>query len=144
MSAAVATSPVNDVASSAARRKSGRVSKRPERFAPGASPAGSAKRKRGDDNDSGVDADGASSDEPSEESSEGEPDEEEVRERQRKRKSKTAARKPATKKPKTNGASVNLAIRPAANGTKKIAKRPRKAAVRKSTLPADTEGLYGG
>ncbi|KAL6709146.1 cohesin complex subunit [Coniothyrium glycines] len=142
MSAAVASSPANEIASSTARRKSGRVSKRPERFAPGTSPVGSTKRKRGDDNDSGVDADGASSDEESEESSEGEPDDEEVRERQRKRKSRTAARKHATKKPKTNGASVSLAIRPAANAQKKVSKRPRKAPVRKSTLPEATEGLY--
>jgi cohesin complex subunit SA-1/2 len=142
MSAVDPSSPVDEVASSAARRKSGRVSKKPDRFAPVASPNGSTKRKRGDDNDSGVDADEPPSEDESEQSSEGEPDEEELRERRRKKKSKAPARKPAPKKAKTNGETVNLAIRPA-NAAKKIAKRPRKAPVRKSALPADVGGLYG-
>lgn len=136
------TSETNDVASSAARRRSGRVAKKPERFAP-SSPTGSAKRKRGDNDDSGVEADQPSSDE-EEESSEGEPDEEELRERQRKRKSKAPAKRRAPKKPRTNGATMSLAMRPAAGASKKIAKRPRKAAIRKSAVAADEpEGLYG-
>ena len=88
MSAAESPSGADQVASSAARRKSGRVSKKPARFAPGASPTGSTKRKRGDDNDSGVDATEPPSEEESEESSEGEPDEEELRERRRRKKRK--------------------------------------------------------
>ncbi|CAO2655394.1 Nn.00g104580.m01.CDS01 [Neocucurbitaria sp. VM-36] len=142
MSAAVATSEVSDVAASAARRRSGRVSKRPEKFAPVSSPTGSTKRKRADNDDSGVDADEPSSEEDSEESSEGEPDAEELRERQRRKKSKASARKSAPKKPKTNGESVGLAFRPAANAVKRVAKRPRKAPIRKSALPQETEGLY--
>ncbi|RYO64741.1 hypothetical protein AA0113_g5792 [Alternaria arborescens] len=142
MSAAESPSRADQVASSAARRKSGRVSKKPARFAPGASPTGSTKRKRGDDNDSGVDATEPPSEEESEESSEGEPDEEELRERRRRKKAKATARKPASKKAKTNGDSVSLAIRPANNATKKVSKRPRKAPIRKSALPDETEGLY--
>ncbi|KAI4615550.1 uncharacterized protein J4E87_009008 [Alternaria ethzedia] len=143
MSATESPSGTDQVASSAARRKSGRVSKRPARFAPGASPTGSTKRKRGDDNDSGVDATEPPSDDESEESSEDEPDEEELKERRRRNKAKASARKPASKKAKTNGESVSLAIRSASNATKKPAtKRPRKAPVRKSALPDETEGLY--
>lgn len=130
---------------SSTRRKSGRVSKKPEKFTPGASPSGSAKRKRGDDgdgDDSGLEADAPSSEE-EEESSEGEPDEEELRERQRKKKSRSAAKKPAPKKPRTNGDTLSLAIRPATNAAKKASKRPRKAPVRKSMLPEQAEGLYG-
>jgi hypothetical protein len=140
--AAVMASEVNDVESSANRRRSGRVSKKPEKFAP-ASPTDSAKRKRGDNDDSGVEADQATSDE-EESSSEGEPDEEEFRDRQRKRKGKAPAKRPAPKKPKTNGATMSLAMRPASGAPKKLAKRPRKAAIRKSAIaPDEPEGLYG-
>ncbi|KAJ4362528.1 cohesin complex subunit [Neocucurbitaria cava] len=141
MSAAVSTSEAGDVTASAARRRSGRVSKKPQKFAPVSSPTGSTKRKRADNDDSGVDADEPSSDEDSEESSEGEPDPEELKER-RKKKSKAAAKKSAPKKPKTNGESVGLAFRPAASAVKRASKRPRKAPVRKSRLPQETEGLY--
>ncbi|KAF1847180.1 STAG-domain-containing protein [Cucurbitaria berberidis CBS 394.84] len=146
MSAAVSASEASDGAASTARRKSGRVSKKPTRFAPASSPTGSAKRKRGENDDSGVDADEPSSEREEEESSEsegeGEPDPEELRDRQRKKKSNTPARKPATKKPKTNGQGLSLAIRPAANATRRGAKRSRKAPIRKSALPEETEGLY--
>ncbi|KAJ5020434.1 STAG domain-containing protein [Bipolaris maydis] len=141
MSAPASPSGVDQVESTATRRKSGRVSRKPDRFAPGASPTTTTKRKRGNDNDSAVDA-SDSSEQESDQSTEDEPDDEEIREAQRKRKSKAAARKPAAKKPKTNGDSLSLAIRPASNATKKLAKRPRKAPVRKSTLPEETEGLY--
>ncbi|KAH7377770.1 STAG domain-containing protein [Pyrenochaeta sp. MPI-SDFR-AT-0127] len=141
MSATGLASGVSEVAGSASRRRSGRVSKKPEKFAPVSSPAGKSKRKRGNDNDSGVDADEPSSEEEAEESSEGEPDDEEVKGRRRKKKTKAPGRKPATKKPKTNGESLSLAIRPATS-TAKVAKRPRKAPLRKSTLPEATEGLY--
>jgi cohesin complex subunit SA-1/2 len=141
MSAAVLTSEGNQMDSSATRRRSGRVSRRPDKFA---SPTGSTKRKRGDNDDSGVDADQPSSEEEQEDSSEGEPDVEEIRERRRKNKSKAPAKKPAAKKPKTNGATVNLAMRPATGASKKVAKRPRKAAIRKSAVSEDEpEGLYG-
>jgi cohesin complex subunit SA-1/2 len=132
MSAAVAALQVDEGASSAARRRSGRVTRKPD----------SAKRKRGDNADSGAEDNEASSDEQSE-SSEGEPDEEELRERKKKRKGKTAAKSRATKKPKTNGATVSLAMRPATT-SRKLAKRPRKAAIRKSAIAAEEpEGLYG-
>lgn len=141
MSAAVAASEAGD-ATSSARRKSGRVTKKPEKFAAGASPTGSSKRKRSGDNDSDVEADGSTSEE-EDESTEGEPDEEELRERRRKAKGKGAAKRPAPKKAKTNGKSVTLAMRPATSAPKKSS-RPRKAPVRKSILAGDeTEGLYG-
>jgi cohesin complex subunit SA-1/2 len=142
MSEAVAASEAGDATSSNTRRKSGRVTKKPEKFAAGASPTGSSKRKRGDDHDSGVDADESTSDE-EDESTEGEPDEEELRERRRKTKSKAPAKRPAPKKAKTNGKSVTLAMRPATGAPKK-GSRPRKAPIRKSILPQDEmEGLYG-
>lgn len=143
MSAAVAASETGDVTSSSARRKSGRVTKKPEKFTPGTSPNGAAKRKRGDENDSGVDADETSSEEEDDESTEGEPDEEELRERRRKSKGKAAAKRPAQKKAKTNGKSVTLAMRPATGASKKPS-RPRKAPIRKSVLAGDEAGgLYG-
>lgn len=138
-----------DIVSSTTRRKSGRVSRKPEKYAPGLSPGGRSKRKRGDDDDgddSGVDASELlSEEEEQDESSEGEPDEQELRERKRKQKGRARAKKPATKKAKTNGKTVSLAMRPASSTAKKsTTKRPRKAAVRKSTLAEDEpEGLYG-
>ena len=142
MSAAVAVSEAGDATSSSARRKSGRVTRKPEKFTPGTSPTGASKRKRGDDNDSGVDADEPTSEE-EDESTEGEPDEEELRERRRKNKGKAPAKRPAPKKAKTNGKSVTLAMRPATGASKKSS-RPRKAPIRKSILAGDeAEGLYG-
>jgi cohesin complex subunit SA-1/2 len=65
-------------------------------------------------------------------SSEGEPDEEEFREKRRKK----------TKKPKVNGATVSLAIRPASTKAKRPPKS-RKAPIRKSALnEEDVTGLY--
>ncbi|KAF2260154.1 STAG-domain-containing protein [Lojkania enalia] len=139
--ATVVMSPEAANITSAPRRKSGRVSTKPQRFVPAASPAGSAKRKRtAEETDGDIDVDEPSSDEEQTESSEGEPDEEELRERRRKqKKTKTPGKKPAPKKAKTNGATVSLAIRPAASRPKK----PRKAPIRKSAIGDDTEGLYG-
>ena len=141
MSSVAADSEAGDATTTAAsaRRKSGRVTKKPEKFAPVAS-----KRKRGDDHDSGVDGEGTSGDD-EDESTEGEPDEEELRERRRKSKSKgkAPAKRSAAKKPKTNGKSVTLAMRPAGGASKKPS-RPRKVPVRKSILAGDeTTGLYG-
>ncbi|KAF2011377.1 STAG-domain-containing protein [Aaosphaeria arxii CBS 175.79] len=65
-------------------------------------------------------------------SSDAEPDEEELREKRRKK----------AKKPKTNGATVSLAIRPAGPKAKK-APKPRKVPIRKSALhEEDISGLY--
>lgn len=141
MSAAVAAIETGDATSSSSRRKSGRVTKKPEKFTSGTSPTGTSKRKRGDGDDSGVDADGVTSEE-EDESSESEPDEEELRERRRKSKGKAPAKRSAPKKAKTNGKSVTLAMRPAS--APKKSSRPRKAPIRKSILAGDeTEGLYG-
>lgn len=145
MSADVLSSSAADIGSSAPRRKSGRVPKQRELFAPQASPAGSAKRKRGAANDTDVDNEAPSSEEDETESSDGEPDEEELKERRKRtaKKNASAARKPPQKKPKTNGEIVGLAIRPAAGARKKAA-RPRKAVPRKSALvEEDAGGLYG-
>ncbi|KAF1924157.1 STAG-domain-containing protein [Didymella exigua CBS 183.55] len=141
MSAAVAASEAGDATSSSSRRKSGRVTKKPEKFTPGTSPTGTSKRKRDEDKDSGVDADDATSEE-EDESTEGEPDEEELRELRRKSKGKGSAKRHAPKKAKTNGKSVSLAMRPATSAPKKSS-RLRKAPIRKSILAGDeTEGLY--
>lgn len=146
MSTAVATSEAGDDAPSATtRRRSGRVSRKPEKCAPASSPTGSTKRKRGKDQDTEVDADEQASEEEMDENSEADGDEDESRPRRRNKKTKASARKPAAKKTKTNtnGESVSLAIRPAAPTATKSVKRPRKAPVRKSMLPEDTDGLYG-
>ncbi|PSN65913.1 STAG-domain-containing protein [Corynespora cassiicola Philippines] len=143
MSATVVTSEAAPVTSSAPRRKSGRVSKKPEPFVPAPSPAASAKRKRAAvENEDGSDGGEQSSEDDPEESSEGEPDEEELREKRRKKKGKAPARKPAPKKPKTNGETVSLAIRPATNATAKP-KKPRKAPIRVSAITKEADGLYG-
>lgn len=130
-----------DVAASATRRRSGRVTRRPK-FAPEPSPALSAKRKRRDEDGADVDGESPSADEQESEDSQGEPDPEELKEqRRRKKQGRPAGKKPPQKKPKTNG-EVNLAIRPA-KPAKKAAK-PRKATIRKSALvDEDADGLYG-
>jgi cohesin complex subunit SA-1/2 len=135
------TSDAPNMTSSAPRRKSGRVSRKPEQFVPASSPAGRTKRKRAEETDGDADAAGMEEEEEEQESSsEGEPDEEELREKRRNKKTKAAPKKPAAKKPKTNGAPVSLAIRPATSKPKK----PRKAPLRKSALvDEDAEGLYG-
>ncbi|KAF1957699.1 STAG-domain-containing protein [Byssothecium circinans] len=144
MSAAVLSPDATDLTSSAPRRRSGRVVKRPAKFAPESSPAGSTKRKRGADNESGsdVDEDAPSSEDEQSQSSEGEPDEEELKARRQAKKSRPAQKKPQQKKPKTNGEIVSLAMRPATSKTKKASK-PRKAPVRKSAVvDEDDDGLY--
>ncbi|KAF2466081.1 STAG-domain-containing protein [Lindgomyces ingoldianus] len=143
MSAAVMSSEAVDITSSVPRRKSGRVSKKPEPFVPASSPAGSAKRKRNVATDGDGDGDVAeqASEEEQTESSEGEPDEEELRERRRKKKTKPAPKRPASKKPKTNGESISLAIRPAASNPQRP-RKPRKGPIRKSAIAEDAEGLY--
>ncbi|KAF2736048.1 STAG-domain-containing protein [Polyplosphaeria fusca] len=143
MSATVVSSQPADISSSAPRRKSGRVSKKPEPFAPAPSPASNGKRKRNLETNGDVDMDEPSDEQEESESSEGEPDEEELRERRRKKKNTTkpkgSAKKPAAKKPKTNGESVTLAIRPATAKPK----RPRKAPIRKSAFADENaDGLY--
>lgn len=140
MSAAVLSSEAPDISSSAPRRKSGRVSRKPEPFLSAPSPAGSGKRKRTADAEDDATTHDAPEEEEPDESSEGEPDEEELREQRRKKKTKTPSKKSASKKPRTNGETVSLTIRSATSNPKK----PRKAPIRKSALvEEDADGLYG-
>jgi cohesin complex subunit SA-1/2 len=142
------------------RRKSGRVSRKPEFLSQSYidSNPGGAKRKRDaardEDEEEDVDENDASE---SEEISDEEPDEEELREKRRaarkasakKASSGTKSKKTksqathAAKRPKVagNGVPSQLAIRPAVNG-KKTVSRPRKVKPRPS-LAAGQSGLYG-
>ncbi|KAL9096910.1 MAG: hypothetical protein Q9165_000874 [Trypethelium subeluteriae] len=125
----------------AKRRKSGRVSKQPQRLRD-VTPLGSTKRKRSDEDMEGngsEDDDDVSEDE-SEEDTEGEPDEEEVREKRRaNRTSKTARNKPIAKRSRANGGTVDLAIR---TSTAK-SKQPRRAFPTPALSDQEAEGLYG-
>lgn len=152
------------------RRKSGRVTRKPELFSQTyGETTGRTKRKRpaagdGDDGDTEEEEeeeedgdaeqeDVSSSDE--DDASDDDPDEEELRERKRaarkasiKQKKSTAGKGTAraTKKPKvaTNGiGNQELALRPATNGKRKTTvSRLRKPKVRPS-LAAGESGLYG-
>ena len=127
-------------AATASRRKSGRAVKAPEKFVPEvtsshAGPAGSKRKRTGEDAEN--DASDVE-DEPDESEEEIESEGEEARKPRRKPKAKTA-RKPAAKKPKVNGntthedapaPAIRLAARP---------KKPRKVPV----VDEDAEGLYG-
>ena len=130
-----ASSPPVEVDSTAAtRRKSGRVSKKPDAYSPNAA----TKRKRAGALDGAEDGDAGDASEPESESSEGEPDEEELREsKKRARKQKSSAR--PQKKPKVNGETVRLPVRPAGK-----TKRPKKAKPLKDAKAAEEAGgLYG-
>ncbi|KAE8380127.1 hypothetical protein BDV26DRAFT_148492 [Aspergillus bertholletiae] len=141
------------------RRKSGRVTRKPELYAQSygandSATAGGSKRKRasGDDEED-VEEDVDASEPEVEESADEEPDEEELREK--KRAARKASSKKATsgskaktkprsaKKPKVagNGIGSQLAFRPATNGNTTISSRPRKPKVRPS-LAAGERGLY--
>ncbi|KAL3255179.1 hypothetical protein ABHI18_008412 [Aspergillus niger] len=151
----------SDASPSTDRRKSGRVTRKPELYsqsygASNGATAGGAKRKRtttGDDNDddnelSNEDASESDSDEPGDE----DPDEEELREKKRaarkaaaKKQSSASKSKPKSrtaKKPKVagNGLPSRLALRPAANGKKPVS-RPRQMKAR-LTMAAREGGLY--
>lgn len=142
------------------RRKSGRVSRKPEFLSQSYSDSnpGAAKRKRDitrdEDEEDDADEDDASE---SEEISDGEPDEEELREKRRAARKASAKKATSGVKSKTtksqathgakrprvagNGIPNQLAIRPAVNG-KKTVSRPRKVKPRPS-LAAGQNGLYG-
>ncbi|KAE8352857.1 hypothetical protein BDV28DRAFT_119462 [Aspergillus coremiiformis] len=145
---------------SANRRKSGRVTRKPELYAQSygandSATAGSSKRKRaGDDDDEGdVEEDEDVSESEADESANDEPDEEELREKRRAARkasskkatseSKAKAKPRSAKKPKVaaNGIGNQLAFRPATNGKKAASSRPRKPKVRPS-LAAGERGLY--
>ncbi|KAK0664304.1 Cohesin subunit psc3 [Lasiodiplodia hormozganensis] len=129
------------------RRKSGRVTRKPETiYSSAATPA--TKRKRGADRqaDASDDDDPEDDDEDDEdESSESDADDEELRDKRRKKKRQSAAkakatpqRKPAAKKSKPNGDTLSLAIRPAAK-----TKKPRKPRPSKVAAAEEVGGLYG-
>ena len=117
------------------KRRSGRVSKKPDFLAP--EPA-STKRKRADAEDQiDEDVDMDEDDEDEVEVDE-EPAEEELRDK-RSRKTKSAPKKPAAKKPKTNGASSHLPIR---STTAKTQSRKKKAQALDIADAEEAGGLY--
>jgi cohesin complex subunit SA-1/2 len=128
------SSPIADAPSTATRRKSGRVSKKPETFG---APVKRKRNEAGGDDD--VDDDDASDAESSGES-ESEPDEEEMKERRRRARKSNAAKPkaPAKKKAKAvNGEALSLAIRPAKSA-------PKRRKQRQAITDAETAGgLYG-
>lgn len=139
------------------RRKSGRVTRKPELLSQTyEAAAGGAKRKRGTTGEDGEGAEGED-EEDSEDASESgsddeEPDEEEFRANKRAARNKGPKKSsnprgksrttPAAKKPKVarNGIGGQLALRPATIGKQRS--RPRKPKVRPS-LAAGERGLYG-
>ncbi|KAE8146339.1 hypothetical protein BDV25DRAFT_52242 [Aspergillus avenaceus] len=139
------------------RRKSGRVTRKPElysdKFGADGATAGSSKRKRiaNDNEEEDADAEDASDPE-DDESGEEEPDEEELRAKRRAARkgsakkatseSKGKSKSRSAKKPKVtgNGVGNQLAFRPAMNG-RVNAPRPRKVKVRPS-LAVGERGLY--
>ena len=131
-----ASNPECDSGARPSRRKSGRVTKKPELLSP-STPTGSGKRKRvgseGDASDDD-DGDGASA---GVGGTDGESDEEEVRERRKKAHGRNA--NSAAKRPKTNGAKMKLAIRPA--GVKK--KKLRNQAQAQDVTAKEVGALYG-
>lgn len=122
------------------KRASGRVRRQPETIYPSSDPI-NHKRKRAQDVDGDEEMQDEDLSEEESPSEEDEPDEEELRERRaraRKPKSSAAPRKPAVKKPKTNGATA-LPIRGA-----KIAKKraPKKAKQLDLADAEDAGGLF--
>jgi len=123
-----------DAPSTSTRRKSGRVTKKPEQY------GATTKRKRNATNDDDVDGDDAS-DGDSSGDDEDEADQEEVKEKRKRARASNAAKSkvPAKKKAKAiNGEPMSLAIRPAKSAPKR--RKPQQAAA------ADAEavgGLYG-
>ncbi|KAF1815728.1 hypothetical protein P152DRAFT_390087 [Eremomyces bilateralis CBS 781.70] len=123
------------------RRKSGRVVKKPEVFAPPTSSQATKRKRDYGAEDEDVDMEDDASDEDDEDEDDSEPSEEERREQRRNKRKSGSQRKPAAKKPKANGAGeVNLAIRPAVRAAK--AKRSRRPRPRESAI-AVGKGLYG-
>lgn len=139
------SSPAEDnTTTTTARRKSGRVTKKPETiYSTARTPA--TKRKRGADADAHDEDDTDEGSEEDDETSESEPDDEEVRDKQRKKKRQAAAKakstpqkKPAAKKSKPNGGTLSLAIRPATK-----TKKPRKPRPSKVAAAEEVGGLFG-
>ena len=138
-----------DMSTTANRRKSGRAIQKPvllnrDPNISQVSSRNSGKRKRADPPTQGVanSSDAESEDETSDDESD--PDEEELKERRRKAaRSKKAPSKSVAKKPRPGPAlTTNLAVRPAVNGAKKVA-RPKKPRARPvQNAEKDDTGLY--
>ena len=133
------------------RRKSGRVSRRPDIFAEEDHQGsilsnGSAKRKRtpiSKTANADRDDDEIQSDQESEEESESEPDEEEVKEKRRAQRKKTTVAKPAAKRAKTtNGTDTTLAIRSANIQSRPASKSAKTQKARARPSQANKEGLF--
>lgn len=128
------SSPTQDGPATATRRKSGRVSKKPETF------GAPTKRKRNENTGDDVEVEDAS-DAESDDEPESEPDEEELKEKRRRAKkaNATTTKAPAKKKAKAvNGTAVNLAIRPAKSAPKR--RKPQQATADDAE---SVGGLYG-
>jgi len=131
------SSPAASVAGGAnSRRRSGRVVKKPDFLAPEPSATSKRKRATGDEEVEDDEDDEEESEEEDEE--EAEPAEEEVR-AQRARKPKNAPKRPAAKKPKTNGATAHLPIR---STTTKARPRKKKAQALDMEDAEEAGGLY--
>lgn len=136
----MSSSPAPEMDASTMKRASGRVRRQPETIYPSSDPI-NHKRKRAQDVDGDEEMQDEDLSEEESPSEEDEPDEEELRERRaraRKPKSSAAPRKPAVKKPKTNGATA-LPIRGA-----KVAKKraPKKAKQLDLADAEDAGGLF--
>lgn len=131
------------------RRRSGRVVRAPDKFAPDGAHA-AAKRKRGDErggddaenegSDSDELSDPPADDDDDDDSSDAQDSEDDAARRRAaaaKKKKASRARKPATKRVKTNGASAGAGKHPAS-----LPSRPKKS-VRIERLPEEGTGLFG-
>ncbi|KAK1538642.1 STAG domain-containing protein [Colletotrichum paranaense] len=115
------------------RRRSGRVVRAPEKFSP--EPVTAPKRKRHDDDDEGNDDDDILSDATMSDAADSDEDRPRARPKKRSGASQgSRARKPAIKKPKTNG------VAPSGHSAS-LPSRPKKS-VRIATADRQAEGLY--
>jgi cohesin complex subunit SA-1/2 len=120
-------------------RRSGRVSKLPEKFRPDA-PAATKRKRRDDNDDEDAENDSPLTDEEESDADAGDgaDDDDDVAEEAPKRKKKASqparSRKPAAKKPKTNGDAGAHPVR--------LASRPKKA-VRIAVERREGDGLFG-
>lgn len=141
----VSSSPPTASAESTSRRKSGRIVQKPELYQPDSStPArsnGSSKRKRAGEAIDDEDEDELEESEDDEQDSD--PDEEELKERRRAAKVKPTKSKPAAKKPKpTVGKTIDLAMRPATNGVRKVTKGKKLRIIASAEEGVDHGALY--
>lgn len=118
------------------RRRSGRVVKKPDFLAPEAS--ATSKRKRATPDDEVEDDEDVEMESEEEDEEEAEPAEEEVR-ATKARMTKNAPKRPAAKKPKTNGAVAHLPIR---GTTTKARSRKKKAQAPDTADAEEAGGLY--